>query len=246
MQLPKVLVVDDAADMRLVISRALKEAGFPYEEARTGEEGIAKLVGDYDIKLVLLDLLLPDIDGITFLKRTIDTRLERDLRVCIISGKRDRATVADAIQNGANDYVVKPIYPEALIAKIRSLFKLGAATDQYNQIVTNLKAKLHNTEVHPDLLINTVSEIGIALQSSASFEVNYQMALSCELLTNAIGLTSVFNCRVVSCAKQGFGKYTVMANFSGIGEDVSSKIRGLAIRGEKITDNTIEKSAFSK
>ncbi len=234
----KVLVVDDSPDMRLVLIRTLKENNFPCDEAQNGLEAYEKIMADSEIKLILLDLLLPDISGIELLEKLTDIRKLRDFKVCIISGKRDRETVVKAIQQGVNDFMVKPIYPDALIAKINSLFQLGNAVDQYQKISTTLKAKLGSTPIEPDLIILTVSEVGMELQSSAAFEMNYKIELSCAMLSNASGLPSPFHCRVTSCKKISFGKYNVQANFIGVGEEVITKIRALAVRGVKISDES--------
>jgi two-component system cell cycle response regulator len=103
----RILVIEDDADQRELIryvlaSRYEGKAGGRVETVRTGAEGIAANLGDFD--LVLLDYNLPDADGITVLRRILASA---DVPVVFVTGENDAAVAAEAIRNGAQDYVVK-------------------------------------------------------------------------------------------------------------------------------------------
>lgn len=115
----RILVVDDAALVRLYYREALERAGFLVDEALNGLEALEKLLAS-PADLLIVDVNMPQMDGFTFLK----TLRRLDLPICGIpalvisteAGPQDRASAREA---GANFYLVKPVTPEDLIAHVR-------------------------------------------------------------------------------------------------------------------------------
>ena len=114
----RVLVIEDYAPIRKAVARALREVGFAVDATGDGEEGVWYATGtDYDA--IVLDLMLPGVDGLTILKRL--RAAERDAPVLILTA---RDTVADRVRGldlGADDYLVKPFALEELLARVRAL-----------------------------------------------------------------------------------------------------------------------------
>ena len=114
----RVLVVDDAALVRLYYREALERAGFDVEEALNGLEALERLLVE-NFDLLVLDVNMPQMDGLTFLK----VLRRQDLPICGVpalvvtteAGPQDRAAAQAA---GANFYLVKPVAPEALVAHV--------------------------------------------------------------------------------------------------------------------------------
>jgi DNA-binding response OmpR family regulator len=112
----RMLVIEDEARIRAFLARALEAEGFVVESAEDGREGLARaLAGAYD--LVILDLLLPGLDGLTLL-RELHRRCP-ELRVLILSARSDLATKLRGFELGAVDYLPKPFSLDELLARVR-------------------------------------------------------------------------------------------------------------------------------
>lgn len=113
------LVVDDEAWVGKIVSAALADQGFDVEHASGGEEGLAafeRLKPD----LVLLDILMPDIDGLTVLRRI---REASAVPVILLTAKGAPGEVAGGLDLGADDYIAKPFHPDEVAARIRAVLR---------------------------------------------------------------------------------------------------------------------------
>jgi DNA-binding response OmpR family regulator len=123
----RILVVDDEPDIRLVVERRLTLKGYEVITAATGYEGLNKARGEHP-DLIVLDLMLPGIDGnqiCAMLKR--DTRY-RDIPIIILSAKSQTRDIDVSMSCGADAYVAKPFDHQVLLDQIESLLA-GRATD---------------------------------------------------------------------------------------------------------------------
>jgi DNA-binding response OmpR family regulator len=112
----QILVIEDEPRILTFVSRALEAEGFVVEGADDGVSGLARAIGGhYD--LVILDLLLPRVDGLTVLREL--TRRCPELPVVIVSARSDLSTKLRGFQLGANDYVAKPFAFDELLARVR-------------------------------------------------------------------------------------------------------------------------------
>lgn len=116
----QILIVDDAATVRLYHRRILEEAGYRVAEAVNGIEALEKaLTETYDLYLV--DVNMPKLDGYSFIR---DLRGHPDLPqapAVMISTEAEARDQAQAFQAGANLYLIKPIRPDVLLAHVRML-----------------------------------------------------------------------------------------------------------------------------
>ena len=119
---PRILVVDDDPRTLRFVRDALSHAG--YAPLVTGEaRDLARLVRTEKPQLVLLDLLLPDVDGIELIEQVPELS---DLPVIFISAYGRDETVARALESGAADYIVKPFSPTELVARVRAALRRHA------------------------------------------------------------------------------------------------------------------------
>ena len=111
----KILIVEDDAPVRNLITTTLKAHDYRYITARNGNEAILEASsGNPDI--ILLDLGLPDIDGVEIIK-TI--RTWSDVPIIVISARSEDTDKIEALDNGADDYLTKPFSIEELLARLR-------------------------------------------------------------------------------------------------------------------------------
>jgi two-component system phosphate regulon response regulator PhoB len=113
-----VLVVDDDPLTQRVLKYYLERAGYEILAASAGREAI-RIARQHLPKLIILDLMLPDIDGREVLRQMQKTKETKDIPVVLLSGNTDLATTEDSLQSGATQVLVKPINPEQLIAVLR-------------------------------------------------------------------------------------------------------------------------------
>ena len=114
--LGRILIVDDEPKIRSFIGRALAAAGYATEFADSGAEGLRRaLATRYD--LVILDLVMPDLDGRQVLGRLLATRPSQ--AVIVLSCVADVAAKVDCLERGAQDYLTKPFSLAELLARVR-------------------------------------------------------------------------------------------------------------------------------
>jgi two-component system OmpR family response regulator len=112
----RLLVVDDEPQIREFVARALTAAGYAIDFAGSGKEGLSRATaGDYD--LVILDLVMPDMDGREILARLRHDR--PDQAVLVLSCLADVTTKVDCLELGAQDYLTKPFSLAELLARVR-------------------------------------------------------------------------------------------------------------------------------
>lgn len=115
----RILVIDDEAPIRRVLRVALEAEGHDVIEAATAREGLATAARETPT-LVVLDLGLPDADGLSVLR---DLRGWSAVPVLILSVRADEADKVDALDTGAQDYVVKPFGMKEFLARVRGLLR---------------------------------------------------------------------------------------------------------------------------
>jgi len=140
----KILLIEDEERIAALVVNGLEHAGFDVEVVCDGNEGLqAALSSQYD--LILLDLVLPFMDGISLLQMV----RSKDLRtpIIILSAKGDIADKLEGFESGSNDYLPKPFYMEELIARINA--QLNKREIQYlrNLIVSGLELDLISRKI---------------------------------------------------------------------------------------------------
>ncbi|MCG5500453.1 response regulator [Ectothiorhodospira lacustris] len=120
----RILVIDDAATVRLYHREILEQAGFAVTEAINGLEALEKLETEGHFDLYLVDINMPKLDGYGFLKALREKNMPQAPAIMISteSSPRDRE---GALIAGANLYMIKPIRPEQLLPQVRGLLGEG-------------------------------------------------------------------------------------------------------------------------
>ena len=126
---PHLLIVDDISDNRAILSRRFERRGFAVTEAESGLTAI-ELIEKEAFDLVLLDVMMPGIDGIETLKRIRGRKSSSALPVIMVTAKSESANIVDALECGANDYVTKPVDFAVALARVNTQISRRRAEQQ--------------------------------------------------------------------------------------------------------------------
>jgi two-component system chemotaxis response regulator CheY len=122
----KVLVVDDSAIMRKVIEQILEMLGHESVPAANGVEAFDQLKEHSDVRLILLDWNMPEMNGIEFLRAVKDKPNLAKIPVIMLTTESERRKMIEAIEAGAKHYLTKPFQPETLATKILQCVEGGS------------------------------------------------------------------------------------------------------------------------
>ncbi len=156
----RVLLVEDDPAMAQSVELMLKSASMVVDTTDLGEDGleIGKL---YDYDIIVLDLMLPDMDGLEVLRRLRDARVETP--VLILSGQTEAETKVKGLGSGADDYLTKPFDKAELMARIQAIVRRSQGHSQSiirtGKLAVNLDASTVEVDGHPIHL--TGKEYGI-------------------------------------------------------------------------------------
>ena len=112
-----ILVVDDVAVNREILKRRLIRRGFAITEASGGREAL-EIIDRGTVDLVLLDIMMPDVDGLDVVRTVRKTRSTEELPIIMVSAKSFSEDVTQCLELGANDYVTKPVDFETTLGLI--------------------------------------------------------------------------------------------------------------------------------
>jgi two-component system chemotaxis response regulator CheY len=116
----KALVVDDSRAIRMILVRILKQIGFEVQEAANGREALEVIeAGNSGVGLVLADWNMPEINGLDLLKRLRGNPALSSLAVVMVTTETEIEQIAEAMEAGANEYVMKPFTQDILVEKLQ-------------------------------------------------------------------------------------------------------------------------------
>lgn len=134
------LIVDDNAMNRDMLARRLEREGYQTEVAQDGQQALNKIV-ERPFDLVLLDIMMPVLDGMTVLRMLRKTYSVCELPVIMVTAKDESAQVVTALERGANDYVTKPLDFPVALARIQTHLALKRASDQIKALASQLEVR---------------------------------------------------------------------------------------------------------
>ncbi|MBO7237548.1 MAG: response regulator transcription factor [Kiritimatiellae bacterium] len=123
MSAESIVIIEDDSAIRSILSITLKGAGFAIvKEAETGDEGL-RLVKELKPSLVLLDLMLPGIDGFTVCKKIRESPETASTPVIMLTARSEEEDIVRGLECGADDYITKPFSRQVLLARIRAVLR---------------------------------------------------------------------------------------------------------------------------
>ena len=118
----KILIVEDEKDILQLVKLYLEKEGYRTVTASTGSEGLAQVRSEKP-DLLVLDLMLPEIDGLEICKRLRSAPDTAMLPIIMLTAKAEESDTIIGLELGADDYVTKPFSPKTLVARVKALFR---------------------------------------------------------------------------------------------------------------------------
>ena len=118
----KILVIDDEEDIRTLLQYNLEKEGYQVETAENGDKGLTALIS-FKPDLVLLDVMMPGMDGIEVCEAIRSKEGFQQTLVCFLTARNEDYSQIAGLEAGADDYVAKPIRPKVLISRIKALLR---------------------------------------------------------------------------------------------------------------------------
>jgi len=140
----KILVVDDEEDILELLRFNLTKEGFAVVCAASGEEAM-KLARAEKPDLILLDLLLPGLDGLEVARRLKNDAATKEMSVIMVTAKGEEADIVTGLEVGAEDYITKPFSRKVLIARVRAVLRRKTAAPADDKEVL----AVHDLLIHP-------------------------------------------------------------------------------------------------
>ncbi len=144
----KILIIEDSTSLRRSLKIGLSNLGFTVDDTGDGSEGLSMaLAGDYS--LLILDLMLPSVDGTAILKAI--RKVNKDLRVLILSARDLTEDKIEGLLNGADDYLTKPFSFDELHVRLLCLMRRGSLNiDSTTITIGSFCLDLHLKQLHCD------------------------------------------------------------------------------------------------
>lgn len=161
----KILIVEDEDDILQLVTLYLEKEGFRTVSAKTGTEGLRQVKQEKP-DLVILDLMLPEIDGIEVCTRLRSAPATAMLPIIMLTAKAEESDTIIGLELGADDYVTKPFSPKTLIARIKALLRRlerkpdeSQAQYRYDNLVMDLAR--HEVTIKKMEVLLTAKEFGL-------------------------------------------------------------------------------------
>jgi len=173
----RVLIIDDDPDMVQLLKLTVRSAGMDVTGALNANDALAKCVRNPP-DILLLDLMMPEVDGWETLKRL---RKVTDAPVVVVSAKTAKDEIVEGLDTGADDYITKPFYPPELVSRVKAFLRRArtsppAATMDFPGIQLSLDTSTRQVKYHEQLVDLSAKEFAVlfVLARSAPKPVRYE------------------------------------------------------------------------
>ena len=166
----RVLVVDDEPDIRELVQHHLEIEGFEVLSAPDGEKGLFLIQNELP-DLIILDLMLPGIDGLEVCRKLNNIESTSDIPIIMLTAKGEETDIIKGLDYGAEDYVTKPFSPRVLMARVKAILRRQVI----NEIDVNEIIQIEELYIHPGKREVKVGSVYIELTFS-EFEIIHFLA----------------------------------------------------------------------
>lgn len=178
----KILVVDDEGRMRKLVRDFLVKNGYAVVEAADGEEAVDKFMSDKDIALIIMDVMMPKLDGY---EAASEIRKISDIPIIMLTAKSDEKDELRGFEVGVDEYITKPFSPKILVARVGAVLKRSNMIEgEKNLSVGGIEMDIsaHQVKVDGELIELSFKEFELLNY----FLVNQGVALSREKILNNV------------------------------------------------------------
>jgi len=166
----KILLVDDEADILELLSYNLNREGFQTVGVLTGEAALKKVASDSP-DLIILDLMLPGVDGLEITRILKSQQKTARIPIIMLSAKGEESDIVTGLELGADDYITKPFSPRILIARVKAIIRRGRTpVEETTDII-----RIHDCTIHPGRREVVMNSKTIEL-TYTEFQVLYYLA----------------------------------------------------------------------
>lgn len=134
----RLLVVDDEEDIIELVRFNLSKDGYRVDSCLTGEDALKKVRSEA-FDLIILDLMLPGIDGLEVTRKLRDDPKNRDVPIVMLTAKGEEPDIVTGLELGADDYITKPFSPRILIARVRAVLRRKTAESADDKTVIRIQ-----------------------------------------------------------------------------------------------------------
>lgn len=166
----KILIVEDEEDVMELIRYNLAKEGFDCDTACNGRQALKKVRAALP-DLVLLDLMLPEIDGLEVCKRLKSSPHTEQISIVMVTAKSDETDIVMGLELGADDYITKPFSPRVLMARVKAVLRRKTAEFPDKSAVV----RIHDIQIYPGRHKVLVKDKVVELTSS-EFSLLYFLA----------------------------------------------------------------------
>jgi DNA-binding response OmpR family regulator len=159
----RIVVIEDEEDILEVIAYNLKREGYDVVTSTSGEDGLEKIERNAP-QLVILDLMLPEIDGIELCRKLKADPLTQAIPVIMVTAKGEESDVVLGLGVGADDYITKPFSPREMVARVRAVLRRSrgrAEVDRRESVVRDsvvIDPQRHDVKIDGESVILTATE----------------------------------------------------------------------------------------
>ena len=229
---PAILVVDDNEDNRYTLQTLLESDGFDKITSAAGGNEAISLIAKEKFSLVLLDMMMPDMNGDEVLRLIRSKAETRDIPVVMISADTDTDKISKCIELGADDYLPKPFNPTILRARIGSALRRNSLRTMEAEYLSRVEKQ----KVHSETLLRNVlpAEIAARLRNGESnIADHYDNATV--LFADIVGFGKITArmkpYEIIECLNQLFSEFDRLAEMSGVEKIKTSGDSYMAIAG---------------
>ncbi|HET6350049.1 MAG TPA: response regulator [Candidatus Krumholzibacteria bacterium] len=168
MKSDKIVVIEDEEDILEVIAYNLKREGYEVTTSTSGEDGLAKIERAAP-DLVILDLMLPEIDGLDLCRKLKSDPVTKAIPVIMVTAKGEESDVVLGLGMGADDYMVKPFSPKELVARVKAVLRRSRGapeTERKDRIVRDgiiIDPQRHDVRADGESIVLTATEFRLLL-----------------------------------------------------------------------------------
>jgi len=144
-----VLIVEDEEDIRELLSYTLLREGYQVASVASGEEALAVAEAETP-DLVILDLMLPGLDGLTVCRKLRASPKTAGVAIVMLTAKGEEGDIVTGLNMGANDYITKPFSRNVLLARMRAVLRnVGLHSQSEEEADGGAEVRIHNLVIHP-------------------------------------------------------------------------------------------------